>query len=119
MSATTIPQRLTGWARTSPSVAEVLRTPDPEEIVKAVARVAAEAAEGRHRGVIARGLGRSYGDIAQNGGGLVIDMTALDRIHAIDPATRLVDVDGGVSLDKLMRAALPAGLWIPVLPGTR
>ena len=43
MSAITTPQRLTGWARTSPSVAEVLHTPDPEEIVKAVARVAAEA----------------------------------------------------------------------------
>ena len=114
MSAITTPQRLTGWARTSPSVAEVLHTPDPEEIVKVVARVAAEAAEGRHRGIIARGLGRSYGDNAQNGGGLVIDMTALNRIHSIDAGTRMVDVDGGVSLDQLMRAALPSGLWIPV-----
>ena len=119
MSAITTPQRLTGWARTSPSVAEVLHTPDPEEIVKVVARVATEAAEGRHRGIIARGLGRSYGDNAQNGGGLVIDMTALNRIHSIDAGTRMVDVDGGVSLDQLMRAALPSGLWIPVLPGTR
>jgi decaprenylphospho-beta-D-ribofuranose 2-oxidase len=119
MSQTTTPQRLTGWGRTSPSVADVLSTPDPEEIVKAVARAAAEAAQGRHRGVIARGLGRSYGDNAQNGGGLVIDMTALDRIHSIDAATRIVDVDGGVSLNQLMRAALQKGLWIPVLPGTR
>jgi decaprenylphospho-beta-D-ribofuranose 2-oxidase len=28
-------------------------------------------------------------------------------------------VDAGVSLDTLMRAALPFGLWVPVLPGTR
>ena len=28
-------------------------------------------------------------------------------------------VDAGVSLDTLMRAALPHGLWLPVLPGTR
>ena len=119
MSATTAPQRLTGWGRTAPSVAEVLSTPDPEEIVKAVVRAAEQAAEGRHRGVIARGLGRSYGDNAQNGGGLVIDMPALRRIHSIDSATRMVDVDGGVSLDQLMKAALPCGLWVPVLPGTR
>ena len=119
MSATTTLQRLTGWGRTAPSVAEVLSTPDPEQIVKAVAQAADAAAEGRHRGVIARGLGRSYGDNAQNGGGLVIDMTGLDRIHSIDSATRIADVDAGVSLDALMKAALPSGLWVPVLPGTR
>ena len=119
MSGTTTSQRLTGWGRTAPSVAEVLSTPDPEEIVNAVVRAADRAADGRHRGVLARGLGRSYGDNAQNGGGLVIDMTALNRIHSIDDATRMVDVDGGVSLDQLMKAALPSGLWIPVLPGTR
>ena len=31
--------RLTGWGRTAPSVAQVLRTPDPEVIAKAVAQV--------------------------------------------------------------------------------
>ncbi len=69
--------------------------------------------------MIARGLGRSYGDNAQNGGGLVVDMTALNRIHSIDADTHLVDLDAGVSLDQLMKAALPFGLWVPVLPGTR
>lgn len=108
-------QRLTGWGRTAPSVAQVLSTPDPEVIVKAVTR----AAENPGRGVLARGLGRSYGDNAQNGGGLVIDMSSLDRIHSMDADSRLVDVDGGVNLDQLMRAALPLGLWVPVLPGTR
>ena len=110
MSTTTTLQRLTGWGRTAPSVAEVLRTPDPDEIVKAVARAADEASGGGSRGVLARGLGRSYGDNAQNGGGLVVDMTALNRIHNIDAATRMVDVEGGVSLDQLMKAALPFGL---------
>jgi decaprenylphospho-beta-D-ribofuranose 2-oxidase len=110
----TTTRRLTGWGRTAPSVAQVLSTPDAEVIAKAVS----QASEGS-RGVIARGLGRSYGDNAQNGGGLVVDMTALDRIHSIDADSHLVDVDGGVNLDQLMRAALPCGLWVPVLPGTR
>lgn len=109
---------LTGWGRTAPSTAEVLSTPDPEMIAQAVARVAADHRQGR-RGVLARGLGRSYGDVAQNGGGLVVDMTALNRIHDIDPDAATVTVDAGVDLDTLMRAALPHGLWIPVLPGTR
>ncbi|MGB0969482.1 MAG: FAD-binding protein [Mycobacterium sp.] len=111
----TTTKRLTGWGRTAPSVAQVLSTPDPEVIVKAVEQVS----EGHGRGVVARGLGRSYGDNAQNGGGLVIDMSAVNRIHSINTDDALVDVDAGVNLDQLMRAALPLGLWVPVLPGTR
>src|SRR5215471_21209462 len=108
-------KRLTGWSRTAPSVAQVLSTPDPEVIAKAVAH----AADAGGRGVIARGLGRSYGDNAQNGGGLVIDMNALNTIHSISADTKLADLDAGVNLDQLMKAALPFGLWVPVLPGTR
>src|SRR6516165_4647016 len=109
------PTRLTGWGRTAPSVADVLRTPDPEVVAKAVARMADTGG----RGVIARGLGRSYGDNAQNGGGLVIDMTELNTIHSVSADTKLADLDAGVNLDQLMKAALPFGLWVPVLPGTR
>lgn len=116
---TTTPTRLTGWGRTAPSVAQVLRTPDVDVIVKAVVRASDAAGLHNGRGVIARGLGRSYGDNAQNGGGLVIDMAALNKIHSLNAETRLADVDGGVNLDQLMKAALPLGLWVPVLPGTR
>lgn len=108
----TTTRQLSGWGRTAPSVAEVLSTPDVDEIAKAVSQAGP-------RGVLARGLGRSYGDNAQNGGGLVIDMPALNRIHSISADEATVDVDAGVNLDQLMKAALPFGLWVPVLPGTR
>lgn len=113
---------LHGWGRTAKSTAHVLSTPDVDVIKAAVARVAdenSELPEHARRGVIARGMGRSYGDPAQNGGGLVVDMTPLNRIHSIDPDSGIVDVDAGVTLDQLMKAALPYGLWVPVLPGTR
>lgn len=103
---------LTGWGRTAPSTATVLIPRSVDDIAEALKTVG-------ERGVIARGLGRSYGDPSQNAGGLVIDMTTLNRIHSIDRDSGLVVVDAGVSLDQLMKAALPSGLWVPVLPGTR
>lgn len=115
-------KKLTGWGRTAPTTAEVLSTPDLDVIVDAVRQVAEQNdSKPAHlkRGVIARGMGRSYGDPAQNSGGLVVDMQALNKIHSIDPESTIVDVDGGVTLDQLMKAALPYGLWVPVLPGTR
>ncbi|AZA10459.1 FAD-binding oxidoreductase [Corynebacterium gerontici] len=119
---TTEAKKLTGWGRTAPTTAEVLATDDVEKLQEAVRRVA-EQNDGKpahlKRGVIARGMGRSYGDPAQNAGGLVVDMQPLNKIHSIDPDSALVDVDGGVTLDQLMKAALPYGLWVPVLPGTR
>ncbi|AWB81023.1 decaprenylphosphoryl-beta-D-ribose oxidase [Corynebacterium yudongzhengii] len=122
MHQQTTVKSLHGWGRTAPSTAHALETADPETIISAVRRVAEENADKpahARRGVIARGMGRSYGDPAQNGGGLVVDMRPLNRIHSIDPDTALVDVDAGVTLDQLMKAALPYGLWVPVLPGTR
>src|SRR5512140_3690793 len=71
------------------------------------------------RGVLARGLGRSYGDAAQNGGGVVVDMTPRHRVLSVDTGTALVSVEAGVSLDQLMRLLLPRGLFVPVSPGTR
>lgn len=116
MDLQTTTRTLTGWGRTAPSTAEVLRTRDTDVIARAVAQVAdSNADKPAHltRGVIARGMGRSYGDPAMNGGGLVVDMQDLNRIHSIDPDTALVDVDAGVTLDQLMKAALPTGCGCP------
>ncbi|SDD78089.1 decaprenylphospho-beta-D-ribofuranose 2-oxidase [Sanguibacter gelidistatuariae] len=103
---------LTGWGATSPSAATVLPAGTDAELSGLLATAGP-------RGVIARGLGRSYGDAAQNSGGVVVDMTTRNRVLSVDTQTALVEVEAGASLDQLMRLLLPLGLFVPVTPGTR
>ncbi|WP_166026726.1 FAD-binding oxidoreductase [Streptomyces chilikensis] len=103
---------VSGWGRTAPTVARLVRPRSYDEAVAAVRGCGA-------RGGIPRGLGRAYGDAAQNAGGAVLDMTALDRIHAVDAAGGVVLCDAGVSLHRLMQVLLPLGWFVPVTPGTR
>ncbi|CAL9507656.1 Decaprenylphosphoryl-beta-D-ribose oxidase [Streptomyces sp. enrichment culture] len=103
---------VTGWGRTAPTTARLIRPRTYEEAAVAVRECGA-------RGGIPRGLGRAYGDAAQNAGGAVFDMTGLDRIHAIDAGGGTVLCDAGVSLHRLMEVLLPLGWFVPVTPGTR
>jgi decaprenylphospho-beta-D-ribofuranose 2-oxidase len=49
--------------------------------------------------MVARGLGRSYGDAAQCGGGLVVDCTGLNRVLDLDIGAAKVRAEAGVSVD--------------------
>ncbi|WP_338462703.1 FAD-binding oxidoreductase [Synechococcus elongatus IITB7] len=68
--------------------------------------------------LIPRGLGRSYGDTAQRAGGMVIDLSAFNRVE-LDVQAGTVTAGAGVSLDQLLRVLVPAGFFLPVTPGTR
>ena len=102
---------LSGWGRTNPTVAELVDLPNHE--------VATALKESGPRGALVRGLGRSYGDAAQNGGGLVLRLQGAAHQAVIDPSTRTATVPAGVSLDDLLRVLVPRGWFVPVTPGTR
>jgi decaprenylphospho-beta-D-ribofuranose 2-oxidase len=104
---------LTGWGRSMPTAADVRTPTDPGELTKGVL-------DAGPRGVIARGLGRSYGDAAQNAGGTVIDATGAAPVEQPPVAPDgMVTVSSGASLHALMQAYVSQGFFLPVSPGTR
>ncbi len=106
------PKLLAGWGRTAPTLADFVHARTSEQVVQAV-----QAANGR--GVVARGLGRGYGDCAQNAGGLVLDGPARSGIIEVDLERSQVRALAGTSLDELMKWFVPLGMFVPVTPGTR
>jgi decaprenylphospho-beta-D-ribofuranose 2-oxidase len=102
---------LSGWGRTAPTRARVLGPLDAAGLAELVASRPA-------RGVLARGGGRSYGDAAQNAGGCVL-APATGPLIEVDEAAGTVRAAGSVTFADLLTRLVPAGLLLPVLPGTR
>jgi decaprenylphospho-beta-D-ribofuranose 2-oxidase len=68
--------------------------------------------------VTARGAGRSYNDAALNGGGIMLDLSAMNKIVEWDPASGLIRCEPGVTLEQLWQRVEPDGWWPPVVSGT-
>jgi L-gulonolactone oxidase len=68
---------------------------------------------------LAQGMGRSYGDVALNAGGTLISTRALDRFVAFDPDSGILEAEAGVTLEEVIRIALPHGWFLPTTPGTK
>ncbi len=103
---------LSGWGRIAQEQAAAYRP----ESWNALAAVVASAPE---KTVLARGLGRSYGDSALNGAGAVVLTERLGRILDLDEERLTVTCEAGTSLARLLSFLVPRGFFLPVVPGTR
>jgi decaprenylphospho-beta-D-ribofuranose 2-oxidase len=101
---------LTGWGNTTASGARLLRPAGIEQVIEAIGRPG--------RAVLARGLGRGYGDSAQSAGGDVLSMVRLDDLE-LDQQSGIAVVGAGLSIDTLLRVTVPRGWFVAVTPGTR
>ncbi len=102
---------LSGWGRTAPTRAQV----HPVQVADDVQRLLADPPP---RGLLPRGLGRSYGDASQNAGGDVLSMSGMRAVRDFDVRTGRITVEAGLSLDRLVDLVLPFGWFVPVTPGT-
>ncbi len=106
-------ERVWGWGGTTSSLSAVHR-PDARERVEEVFALA--RAQGRTIGL--RGGGQSYGDAALNAGGMLLDLSRLNRILEWNPARGVARVEPGVTIGQLWQAAIADGWWPSVVPGT-
>jgi decaprenylphospho-beta-D-ribofuranose 2-oxidase len=104
--------RLSGWGRNTWSECCIWDVPTTSRIAEAVA--------GAHRGeLLARGLGRSYGDASLNVGGIVFAPFRPAAEPVLDTARETVTATAGTSIGQLLEFLLPQGYTLPVVPGTR
>lgn len=71
----------------------------------------------RYDELIARGLGRCYGDSALSS--TIISTRRFRRILAFNEITGEITCESGVSLEELLATFVPRGWFLPVTPGTK
>lgn len=100
--------KMSGWGRFPQVQADVF---SPQSISDIQLQVKAGYS------LIARGLGRSYGDssLADH----VLETPFYSRFQDFDEACGLLTCDAGVSLKEILDFCVPKGWFLPVTPGTR
>lgn len=106
-----VERRMSGWGRHPEIVARVYRPESVNDVREILLK---------EDKLIARGLGRSYGDSALPAvGGAVIDCTRLNRMLVFDENSGLLRAEAGVTIADVEAVFAPRGWFPPVVPGTR
>jgi decaprenylphospho-beta-D-ribofuranose 2-oxidase len=104
--------QLGGWGGLAQQPAEVYRPARLRELTDCLRQESP-------RGMIARGLGRSYGDSASIVGGKVVLTERMNRMLAWDAQQGLLTCEAGVSFADVLTTFVPRGYFLPVTPGTK
>jgi len=70
----------------------------------------------QNEALLARGMGRSYGDSAN--AATILQTTYLNHFIAFDSDTGLLTVEAGVMLREILKVTVKHGWFLPVTPGT-
>jgi decaprenylphospho-beta-D-ribofuranose 2-oxidase len=66
--------------------------------------------------LIARGMGRSYGDSANSK--IILSTTEIDNFLNFDKTKGIINVEAGITLREILKIIVPSGWFLPVTPGT-
>jgi len=101
---------VSSWGRLQTARHRVLALDAPDE----VAAILVSTGPG-----IVHGMGRSYGDVALNPGGMLWDATGMNRLIRFDRENGILQCESGITLHEIQRVMLPQGWSLPVIPGTQ
>ena len=68
---------------------------------------------------LAYGQGRSYGDVCQNGKGILLDTQHLDHFIQYDRENGILRCEAGVTFENILQLIIPHNWFLPVTPGTK
>ena len=102
---------ISGWGLHNPANVNILKPDSIEQLDNIIIN------SGKNS-ILARGLGRSYGDAAQIKDKSVFSLHAFDHIY-LNKKEGFITAGSGVSIDSLLKKIIPEGFFIPVSPGTR
>lgn len=104
---------LTSWSKSASSSCFIYKPVDLAEIGRVL-----DIARTNHIPLIPHGAGHSYTDAALNSGGIVMDVTCMNRILSWDATRGIMVVQPGVTMRMVVQAAWKDGWWPPVSPST-
>ncbi|MDX3895334.1 FAD-binding oxidoreductase [Pusillimonas sp.] len=102
---------MSSWGRLNADKHFVISLNDPCKVAELVSSK-------EHPGV-AYGMGRSYGDVCLNPGGILWLTTGLDHFIDFDSCRGRIVCEAGVLLRDIQRLVVPRGWMLPVTPGTQ
>ena len=100
--------KISGWGN-RPKIYSVLHYPSN------IYQVQDALASGQN--LVARGLGRSYGDSSLSDSSLCTER--MDHFIGCDPSEGILQCEAGVSLNDILNVCVPKGWFLPVTPGTK
>jgi len=105
---TTIEQKLSGFGKYPSAICNVARPAAIKDIKEAI----------NSGTMVARGLGRSYGDASLNEH-LVCESVLLNKYINFDENTGILRCEAGVSIEHILESFVNRGWFPPVTPGTK
>ena len=99
--------KICGWGR-YPQQDAYLHTPTTYASLESIAR--------QKNSILARGMGRSYGDSANALN--VLQTTYINHFIQFDKATGKLTAEAGITLREILEVIVPSGWFLPVTPGT-